>query len=208
MPLIDTPVTIFWFRRDLRLSDNHGLCRALTRSSAVLPVFIFDRLILGQLPSKQDRRVSFIHTLVDELNTRLTALGSALYVLHEKPVEAFALLTRQFRVHEVIANHDYEPYAIERDAAVSAFLATRNIALTTYKDQVVFEKDEITKSDGTPYTVFTPYAKAWKRQLSTQGISNYPSEQHLGALARLSSPGVPGLDTLGFEAMSPGPAPL
>ncbi len=174
-----TPITIFWFRRDLRLDDNHGLYQALKKSNSVLPVFIFDKNILNNLSDKQDLRVNFIYNTLEALNTELKAKGSSLLVLHNEPLKAFEYLCSKFAVKEVVTNEDYEPYAIERDAKVAAFLKTKNCLFASFKDQVVFAKDEITKADSKPYTIFTPYSKVWKAKLNEQQnhLPNYPSEK-------------------------------
>ena len=115
-------ISLFWFRRDLRLYDNHGLYQALTQSEAILPIFIFDKEILEGLKDKADKRVAFIHKALAEINDVLKANGSSLYVLHDTPMEAFEKLTNEFDITTVYTNHDYEPYAIKRDKDVGAFL--------------------------------------------------------------------------------------
>jgi deoxyribodipyrimidine photo-lyase len=108
-------ISFFWFRRDLRLHDNHGLYQALTQSEAVLPIFIFDKDILEGLKDKADKCVAFIHKALSEINDTLKANGSSLYVWHATPLEAFEKLTKEFNITTVKTNHDYEPYAIKRD---------------------------------------------------------------------------------------------
>ncbi|MGB5497406.1 MAG: deoxyribodipyrimidine photo-lyase [Maribacter sp.] len=165
-------VSIFWFRRDLRLEDNIGLNHALTGSSPVLPIFIFDSEILGQLP-ENDARVTFIHKTIQGLSDHLkNHYNSSLAMYHGDPVAIFNSLLNNYAVDAVYANHDYEPYALERDAAIKKLLETKNITFHTFKDQVVFEKDEIVKSDGKPYVVYTPYKNKWKEKFNP--------EKHLG----------------------------
>ena len=155
-----TPVNVFWFRRDLRLQDNVGLSKALQGKQAVLPIFIFDTEILHEL-AKDDARVTFIYNSLREINKALNKFGSSLEVCHGRPMEVWEKLTTDYKVQNVISNHDYEPYAIQRDTEVKEFLVQKEIGFYTYKDQVIFEKDEITKDDGLPYTVYTPYKNKW-----------------------------------------------
>lgn len=214
-------VSIFWFRRDLRLEDNAGLYHALKGPNPVLPVFIFDRNILDDLEEKKDARVEFIHRAILDLNARLEALGSALLVFYGKPEEVWPKILQEFKVAAVFTNHDFEPYAIHRDHSLRQQLSVQNIPLFTYKDQVIFEKDEVLKGDGTPYTVFTPYSKRWLEKLQTkwrtihpeedetQRISyylcSYPTEKYFdnllpsNKLSPASSPKPPSLGELGFE---------
>ena len=168
--------TLFWFRRDLRLSDNHGLYEALKNSEAVLPVFIFDKNILEAFENKKDKRVSFIHQTMKSINDELQKVGSSLYVLYEEPLEAFKTICKTFDIKEVFTNHDYEPYAIQRDEEISEYLSKKNISFHTFKDQVIFEKSEVMKSDGTPYTIFTPYSKIWKEKFRNESQQLFPSE--------------------------------
>ena len=192
-------ISIFWFRRDLRLNDNHGLFQALKNSTSVLPVFIFDTEILDHLKDKADKRVDFIHRALTAMQETIRAHGSSLYVLHGTPTEAFAKLTDEFAIDAVFTNHDYEPYAIERDAAIKTLLEKHGIPLHTYKDQVIFEKDEVVKSDGKPYTIFTPYSKPWKQQYLNSKKVRYPSEEHLNSLVQIKNKRILSLQDIGFE---------
>ena len=149
-------VSIFWFRRDLRLHDNHGLYEALKADSAVLPIFIFDTAILDALP-KNDARVEFVHQQLTTINTRLKEHGSGVSLYHGTPETIFDQLTNQYDVNAVYCNHDYEPYAIARDQKISDILASKSIGFKTFKDHVIFEQNEITKDDGLPYKVYTPF---------------------------------------------------
>ena len=192
-------VTIFWFRRDLRLTDNHGLYQALMSSSPVLPVFIFDTDILDGLKSKEDKRVIFIHRAILQLQQQLEGIGSSMYVLHDTPENAFRKLLEEFSIHAVFTNHDYEPYAIDRDARIAQLLNEHDIPFQTYKDQVNFEKSEVTKSDGSPYTVFTPYSKVWKELYLQSKKPKYPSENHTTHFLKAISYPLPSLADLGFQ---------
>lgn len=194
-------VSIFWFRRDLRLFDNHGLFEALQSEGRVLPIFIFDPNILKELEDRSDRRVNFIHQQLQSIQEHLLKNGSSLYVIHNTPMLAFEMLLHNFQVDAVYTNEDYEPYALQRDLQVRAFLASKDVELKSYKDQVVFSKSDVLKGDGSPYTVFTPYSRVWKSKLALEGFTKYPSEQ-LGAKFFQCEPyPIPDLKTLGFDAM-------
>ncbi|GMN08681.1 deoxyribodipyrimidine photo-lyase [Croceitalea sp. MTPC9] len=159
-------VSIFWFRRDLRLEDNVGLYNALKSAQPVLPIFIFDAEILDKLP-KDDARVSFIHEQLQKIRKELQDdAESSLAVYHGKPIEVFKKLSSEHTIHTVFTNHDYEPYAKKRDEQVSEFLTEKGIEFKTFKDQVVFEKNEVVKDDGDPYVVYTPYKNKWKENFN------------------------------------------
>ncbi len=170
------PINLFWFRRDLRLNDNAALYHALKSGTPVLPIFIFDKNILHKLDNKQDARVTFLHDTVAELQKELQDLGSNLLVFYDEPTAVFNNLTNSFDIKTLYFNHDFEPYAIERDAAIQAQLAAQSIDSQSFKDHVVFEKNEITKDDGLPYTVFTPYSKKWKAKLLSK-TATYKNER-------------------------------
>lgn len=171
-------VTIFWFRRDLRLEDNAGLYHALKENKNVLPIFIFDSVIMEQLENKEDKRVEFILLALKKLQEELAALGSSLLVLKGKPLEVFKDLTKEYSILNVYTNHDYEPYATSRDTSIKEFLSGQKITFHTFKDQVIFEKNEITKDDGQPYTVFTPYMRKWKMRLKEFYLRPYPTQKY------------------------------
>ncbi|MEO7174748.1 MAG: deoxyribodipyrimidine photo-lyase [Saprospiraceae bacterium] len=194
-------VSVFWFRRDLRLFDNHGLFQALNGNSKVLPIFIFDKNILETLTDKKDKRVSFIHHNLLRIENELNKLGSSLWVIHDTPLAAFQLIFSTFDVSDVYTNHDYEPYAIARDKEISDFLSAKNISFHTSKDQVIFEKDEVMKNDGKPYTIFTPYSKVWKQKLMESKITFYESENHLTNLLAVQKFRTPLLEEMGFELL-------
>jgi deoxyribodipyrimidine photo-lyase len=124
-------INVFWFRRDLRLDDNAGLYHALKSGLPVLPIFIFDKDILDKLEDKQDRRVEFIHASLLEIQEQLLKIGSSLKVYFDTPLEAFKKLTSDYNIQKVFTNHDYEPYAIERDHNINGFLKSFNIAFHT-----------------------------------------------------------------------------
>ena len=191
-------VNIFWFRRDLRLDDNAALYHALRNDRPVIPVFIFDRHILDKLDNKEDSRVAFIHSAILEIQQELTDRGATLEVFHGYPLDVFATLLEKYSINTVFTNHDYEPYATERDTEVEKLLAETNTLLRTYKDQVIFEKDEIVKNDGTPYTVFTPYSKKWISQLDKFYYKSYPTEKYFDNFYRQEALPVPSLESMGF----------
>ncbi len=191
-------VNFFWFRRDLRLNDNAGLYHALRAGSPVIPLFIFDTSILGKLEDKKDPRVEFIHTCLVEINSKLNDAGSSITVISGKPIEIWKKLCNEFKIDSVFTNHDYEPYAIQRDNQVQSFLNSKNIAFNSYKDQVIFEKNEVVKKDGKPYTVFTPYSKSWLEKLKTEPLNFYPSEKYLSAFLKMNPAQIPSLKVTGF----------
>ncbi|MGI9545503.1 MAG: cryptochrome/photolyase family protein, partial [Cyclobacteriaceae bacterium] len=192
-------ITIFWLRRDLRLQDNHGLYQALTNHKTVLLLFIFDRDILDHLDDKKDARLEFLHRQLGELKQLVEEHGSSIYVAQGTPKKVFEKLLLDYRVEAVYANHDYEPYAIQRDQEISKLLKSHGSKLCTFKDQVIFEKNEVVKDDGKPYTVFTPYMRKWKERLRSKPISSYPSENHLGNLLKIALFPFPSLSSLGFQ---------
>ncbi|EAQ99722.1 cryptochrome/photolyase family protein [Maribacter sp. HTCC2170] len=159
---MNNKISVFWFRRDLRLEDNTGLLKALQGPTPVLPIFIFDTEILCQVP-KNDARVNFIYNTIETLNTNIKKKHkSSIAIFHGKPIEIFNTLIKKHTIDAVFANHDYEPHALKRDTAIKELLANNSISFHTYKDQVIFEKNEIIKSDKSPYVVYTPYKNKWK----------------------------------------------
>ena len=147
-------VHIFWFRRDLRLDDNAALFHALKSGIPVVPVFIFDRNMLDLLEDKTDRRLQFIHTALQEMQQQLNTMGSSLEVYEGRPAEVFKLLLTKYKIDSVFANHDYEPYANQRDQLIKNLLQENGIAFHTYKDQVILEKGEVLKDDEKPYYIY------------------------------------------------------
>jgi len=196
---MSTPISIFWFRRDLRLHDNSGLYEALQSGQPVLPIFIFDTNILDKLQDKDDRRVQFIHEALQDVQEKLKAMGSGIMVFHGTPEDSFTQLMREYTIGNVYTNHDYEAYAIERDTRIAQILAKNKIGFHTYKDQVIFEKSEVVKDDGLPYTVFTPYSRKWKARLTGKDLAPRPSETLTQHFLRWNSPSLPTLRDIGFE---------
>jgi len=195
-------VAIFWFRRDLRLNDNAGLYRALKADIPVLPIFIFDKNILSKLQNKQDKRVEFIHTAITNLDVELQKLGSSLRVFYCTPDKVFQELTANYNIQALYLNHDYEPDAIERDNHVRLFIEKKGIAFKSYKDQCVFEKSEVTKDDGKPYTIFTPYSRKWKLKVTDFYLEPYPTEKYSSNFSKDNQvkSHIPSLKDLGFES--------
>ena len=190
---------LVWFRRDLRLTDHAALCHALTAARRVWCVFIFDTEILGTLPSRSDRRVEFIWHSAAELDGALRKHGGGLIVRHGRARDEIPALAAALGAAAVFANRDYEPAANERDMAVQNALAGLNIAFETFKDQVIFERDEVMSASGTPYSVFTPYKNAWLKKLAACDLPAYPVEQHTAALAQPDASRMPALRDIGFE---------
>ena len=192
---------LVWFRRDLRAHDHAALYHALRAAEQVWCMFVFDTAILEPLP-RRDRRVEFIHDSVGELDAQLRALGGRLLVRHGPARAEVVRLAGELGAQAVYANHDDEPDALARDAAVGAALGDAGIALHTGKDHVVFERSELLTQSGTPYTVFTPYKNAWLKKLEPFFIEPYPVERHAASLAAPPagvSAALPSLAAIGFE---------
>jgi deoxyribodipyrimidine photo-lyase len=199
MTKINSTVAVFWFRRDLRLEDNAGLYHALQSGWKLLPLFIFDTSILSQLDDKSDRRVDFIHQALTLLQSQLEAMGSSLIVKTGKPLDIFKLLVIDLDVKAVYCNRDYEPYALEREGAIRNLLEKKDIEFHSFKDQVIFEADEVLKSNGEPYTVFTPYSRIWKQKLTLESYNPYPSENLKDQFIKTEKHVIPELEELGFH---------
>ncbi|MFI2743223.1 cryptochrome/photolyase family protein [Zhouia sp. PK063] len=192
-------VAIFWFRRDLRLDDNVGFYHALQENTPVLPIFIFDPEILDQLP-KNDARVSFIFETLQNLRKELQENHeSSLAIFHDSPKKIYQQLIKEYDVKKVITNHDYEPYAEQRDKAVQKLLEQNDIEFSTYKDQVIFEKNEVVKNDGDPYVVYTPYMKKWKQEFKKINLQIYDTQSHLKNLIKNTRLPNLTLSAIGFE---------
>lgn len=193
--IIHSSVTLFWFRRDLRITDNAGLYHALKENKDVLPIFIFDTEILDKLEDEKDARVDFIHQSLKLIKTELEKLGSSLAVFHGNPVHIFKTLHPK----AVYTNQDYEPYGNQRDARVKKMLEVKESRFHSYKDIVIFEKDEVVKDDGSPYTVYTPYSKKWKSTLNSLYTKTYPVEKYIGNLLQIKPLPFPELSAIGFQ---------
>ncbi|WP_054850655.1 deoxyribodipyrimidine photo-lyase [Olleya sp. ITB9] len=197
-----TTVNIFWFRRDLRLDDNVGFFNALKSDLPVLPIFIFDKNILEQLP-EDDARVNFIFdTLQTMRDTLQSEHNSSLAIYYDTPEDAFKTIIEQFTIDTVFTNHDYEPYATKRDKNIKQLLDKNNISFKTYKDQVIFEKDEVVKKDGKPYVVYTPYMRLWKETFKSHDLTIYYTNRHLDNLIEHTRLPNLTLSDIGFKSAS------
>ena len=193
-----TKLNLFWFRRDLRLIDNRGLYEALQSELPVLPIFIFDNNILDKLENKEDKRVDFIFQALEKLNEYLEKQGKSIQIFYGKPLEIYENLSQQYEIGNVFCNEDYEPYAIKRDQEIKDFLASKNINFYQLKDQVIFQKDEIVKADGKPYTVYTPYSRQWLLKFNDQNIEFFASEKKLDNLLNIEKQKIT-LEHIGFK---------
>jgi deoxyribodipyrimidine photo-lyase len=193
------PLTIIWLRRDLRLHDNAALYHALKNNPAVLPIFIFDKAILDKLEDKTDPRVNFLHNTVQNLSTQLQTLGSTIKVFHGNVINVYKQLLATYTINAVYTNTDYENYAQQRDAEIEQLLQTKNIPFHSFKDHVIFEKNEVTKDDGLPYTVFTPYSKKWLAKLNPYYYKSYPTEKYFKNFTQQTPEAIPALAQLGFS---------
>ena len=194
-------ISIFWFRRDLRLEDNVGLTAALTAGVPVLAIFIFDKEILSKLP-KDDARVTFIYETLQRLRERLkNEFSRSLAIYYGSPTTILTELSTTYDVQEVHTNRDYEPYARKRDSQIKNLLSKRGIRFTTYKDQVLFEENEIVKQDKTPYVVYTPFKNKWKSLFkATEMLQKHDSLNHLNALIVTTNLPDVSLSQMGFAA--------
>ncbi len=154
------PLVIVCFRRDLRLSDNTALNAALESGLPVLPVYIFDETTLRTLPP-DDGRLNFIYALLAGMDRDLKKQGSSLRVCRGRSEAVWEKLLREYPCNAVYMNRDYDPGAVDTEDALGQRLRKRNIAFHTFRDRVIVEGDEVVKRDGMPYTVFTPYKRAW-----------------------------------------------
>lgn len=195
---------VFWFRRDLRLDDNHGLFRALQEHDEVIPLFIFDENILEKLTDKTDKRVQFIHRALTELDKKLKLNGkSGLLVLYGDVEKCWREVIQKYSPSDVYTNNDYEPQAIKRDIEVERVLAEKGIGFHSYKDQVIFEESEVLKDDGDPYTVFTPYSKKWLFLFNEDMTDPHPSLELIDKLTSRDLPEILSLEDIGFKKTDP-----
>ena len=179
-------ISIFWFRRDLRLDDNKGLHNALKNHDNVLPIFIYDKYILDKL-KKNDHRIQFIKNKIEKINENLSKINKSIVQFYGKPVEVFEKLIQEFQISSIYLNRDYTPYAIKRDNEIIKLSKKNNIKFNDFKDHVLYEKFDITKDDGKPYKVYTPYSRKWLSKLDSDGIKNYPSEKLINNLIKINS---------------------
>ncbi|MEZ7496512.1 deoxyribodipyrimidine photo-lyase [Leeuwenhoekiella aequorea] len=196
-------VSIFWFRRDLRLDDNVGFLEALKSDYPVLPIFIFDKEILDKLP-KDDARVTFIYETLQKMRDRLqNDHTSSLALFYGKPIDIWKQILKDYEVKEVYTNRDYEPYAKKRDEEISSLFEEKDIDFKTFKDQVIFEKDDVVKGDGEPYIVYTPYKNKWLETFNEDNdLKIHYTSQHLNNLVENSRLPNLTLSEMGFETSS------
>ncbi len=192
-------VNIFWFRRDLRLHDNAGLYHALKDNNPVIPLFIFDTNILDELEDKKDRRVEFIHSALLVMQQQLVKIGSSFDIRYGKPVDIFSGLLKEYMIGKVFTNHDYEPYAKQRDNDVEGLLRKTGTTFHSFKDQVIFEKDEVLKDNGRPYTVFTPYSRKWKAALSEFYLQSYSNKKYFRNFFKQAEKKIISLEDMSFK---------
>jgi deoxyribodipyrimidine photo-lyase len=169
---------IFWFRRDLRLNDNKGLYHALNSGFKVIPLYIFDDLYFSKF-SISNLKVDFINHYLSEINKSLKIYNTELIIKKGNIIDVFDQLFQQYRINAIYANHDYEPYSIKTDSEISKYFINKGVEYNTYKDHVIFEKNEITKADGKPYSVFTPYKNNWLKSFKKEFLFKYDSENFL-----------------------------
>ena len=193
-------VTIFWFRRDLRLEDNTALHYALKESKPVLPIFIFDRNILDKLEDKDDARVTFLKQSLETVNTKLKAIGSGLKTFYGTPEEAYNELIERYDITAVLTNRDYEPYANQRDEKIGTLLKYKGIGFYTFKDHVIYEKEEIVSGSGGFYKVFTPYSKAWLAKYKEAKPAEYGDHLQSKNWLQHNKSKVHSLEEMGFES--------
>ena len=189
--------SVFWFRRDLRLVDNMGLNAALSSGLKVIPIFVFDTEIINKL-EKNDLRIKMIHAALVKLNDAMLGNRCNVGMYLGNPKAVFESLLKNYKIKSVFTNRDYEPYAIKRDKSIKSFLEKKNVIFKSFKDQVIFEKDEVVKDDGNPYKVYTPYSRKWIEKLNSIGFETCQSELKLNSLANISLPYL-SLKEIGFD---------
>jgi len=196
-------ISIFWFRRDLRLEDNVGFYQALKSGSKVMPIFIFDTDILNELP-EDDARLGFIYDALKKMHQTLKSEhGGGIAMYHGKPKAVFETLCETYNITSVFTNHDYEPYAKSRDAEIQSLLDQKQIPFRTFKDQVIFEKSEVVKDDGNPYVVYTPYKNKWKELFNPAlHLLNYDTFSHFDQLYQKGDYPQISLNEMGFKVAS------
>ena len=172
-------MVIFWFRRDLRLDDNHALFKALKSGYDVLPIFIFDSNITNKL-NQNDHRLNYINNILDGLNKKLSKNKKKIYIYKGDTIEIISKLIIKLKIKEIYLNKDYEPYARDRDDKIEKLCVANNVSYNSFKDHVIFEEDQIVKKDGTPYVVYTPYSRKWIEKFQSNQLDSYPSELNLG----------------------------
>ncbi len=183
----------------MRLEDNAALWKALKSETPVLPIFVFDKDILSKLEDSTDSRVTFLHRTIETLDQQLRQLGSGLKVFYSRPEEVMQELSLTYDVKQVFFNRDYEPYALERDLKVASFWKDQGVEVIGGKDHVIFEKNEVVKADGTPYLVYSPYAKAWRKLFTAEHSKPYPNQEYFGNFLKWNGEEPISLGDMGFQ---------
>lgn len=183
----------------MRLEDNAALWKALKSETPVLPIFVFDKDILSKLEDSTDSRVTFLHRTIESLDQQLKQRGSGLKVFYSRPEEVMQELSLTYDVKQVFFNRDYEPYALERDLKVASFWKDQGVEVIGGKDHVIFEKNEVVKADGTPYLVYSPYAKAWRKLFTAEHSKPYPNQEYFGNFLKWSGEEPISLGDMGFQ---------
>jgi len=192
-------VNFFWFRRDLRLEDNHGLYEALKSGSPVIPLFIFDKEILDKLEEKEDKRVQFLHTELSRIKNQLKKFGSDLIVKYGRPEEIWKELLEEYNIGSIYVNRDYEPYARQRDEKIAELAKDSGAGFFDFKDQVIFDCDEILKDDGDPYVVYTPFSRKWLDNYENSMSDPFPSTEYFDSFKSFNAEEMPTLKSMGFK---------
>lgn len=189
-------VSIFWFRRDLRLEDNVAFFHSLQSEYPVLPIFIFDDEILDELP-KNDPRLNFIHNQLKKLNSKLNRHDSSIKTFHSNYKKAWQHLDETYEIKEVYFNEDYEPYALERDKWVNSYFNSTKTKVNSFTDHVVFKPGVILKDNGLPYTVYTPFKNKWLKHFELNKPEILPSPKLSNLLSKMEK--FPSMGDLGFS---------
>ncbi|MCK8490414.1 DNA photolyase family protein [Spirosoma sp. RP8] len=198
----DQPIALCWLRRDLRLDDNAALYHALKSGHPVLAVFIFDRIILDPLSDRHDRRVAFIHQQIHALQDQLTQLGSTLLVYYGEPLPIWKQIMQAMPLAGVYTNADYETYAKERDQQVQQLLAEQGIGFHAYKDQTIFDTDEVLTDAKKPYSVFGAYQRKWKANLTDFYVRSYPTQNYFNSFYKTAAQAIPSLASMKFKPVN------
>lgn len=192
-------VNFFWFRRDLRLEDNHGLYEALKSRTPVIPLFVFDKDILDKLEEKEDKRVQFLHDEIGKIKKELRGFGSDIIVRYGEPLDVWKNLFEEYDIEGIYLNRDYEPYARERDTKIASLAKEKGAGFFDFKDQVIFDCDEILKDDGDPYVVYTPFSRKWLDNYENSMSDPYPSSEYFDSFKEFKADDIPSLNSMGFK---------
>lgn len=192
-------VNFFWFRRDLRLNDNHGLYKALKSEYPVVSLFIFDKNILDKIEDTEDKRVQFIRSELSRIKEELKSFGSDIEVHHGTPEDVWKYLFEKYEIGAIYTNRDYEPYARKRDSKIAELASAEAIEFYDFKDQVIFDRDEILKDDGEPYVVYTPFSKKWLDTYKNEMSDPFPSSEYFDSFKEFEADPIPTLNSMGFQ---------